>query len=186
MHLLSSGRRFEGPAIAAGAARTPGRGQLLQPPRSQSRNRVSGGSLGNNPKNQRISAGLAPAGRKYPTMPDGPLSVRHHLRTSSYGDRRHRGRLPSSATGILASSRVLKSNCRFTGSAVFAQSLPVAGDAAILDLVTGLSCEDQVVVGLDAPLSYQPGGGLRLRVLTSWCLTPACSGLATLDADARR
>jgi predicted nuclease with RNAse H fold len=48
-------------------------------------------------------------------------------------------------------------------SAVFAQSLPVAGDAAILNLVTGLSCEGQVVVGLDAPLSYQPGGGLRLR-----------------------
>lgn len=47
--------------------------------------------------------------------------------------------------------------------AVFAQSLPVAGDAAILDLVSGLSGEGQVVVGLDAPLSYQPGGGLRLR-----------------------
>ena len=48
-------------------------------------------------------------------------------------------------------------------SAVFAQHLPIAGDAEILDLVTGLSCKGQVVVGLDAPLSYQPGGGLRLR-----------------------
>lgn len=48
-------------------------------------------------------------------------------------------------------------------AAVFRQSLPAAGDAAILDLVRGLSCEGQVVVGLDAPLSYQPGGGLRLR-----------------------
>lgn len=48
-------------------------------------------------------------------------------------------------------------------SAVFTQSLPAAGDVAILDLVTGLSGEGPVVVGLDAPLSYQPGGGLRLR-----------------------
>jgi predicted nuclease with RNAse H fold len=48
-------------------------------------------------------------------------------------------------------------------SAAFAQHLPIAGDAEILDLVTGLSCKGQVVVGLDAPLSYQPGGGLRLR-----------------------
>ncbi|MFO7608223.1 MAG: DUF429 domain-containing protein [Candidatus Krumholzibacteriia bacterium] len=48
-------------------------------------------------------------------------------------------------------------------SAVFTRSLPAAGDAAIFDLVASLSVEGQVVVGLDAPLSYQPGGGLRLR-----------------------
>jgi predicted nuclease with RNAse H fold len=48
-------------------------------------------------------------------------------------------------------------------SAELAQHLPIAGDVEILDLVTGLSCKGQVVVGLDAPLSYQPGGGLRLR-----------------------
>ena len=48
-------------------------------------------------------------------------------------------------------------------SAVFAHHLPTAGDAEILDLVAGLSRKGLVVVGLDAPLSYQPGGGLRLR-----------------------
>lgn len=48
-------------------------------------------------------------------------------------------------------------------SAVFTQQLPIAGDVAILDLVTRLARESPVVVGLDAPLSYQPGGGLRLR-----------------------
>lgn len=48
-------------------------------------------------------------------------------------------------------------------AAVFARQLPVAGDVEILELVTRLSLEAPVVVGLDAPLSYQPGGGLRLR-----------------------
>ncbi len=37
------------------------------------------------------------------------------------------------------------------------------GDVAILDLVMRLSQAAPVVVGLDAPLSYQPGGGLRQR-----------------------
>ncbi len=48
-------------------------------------------------------------------------------------------------------------------SAVFAQQIPVAGDVEILELVTRLARDAPVVVGLDAPLSYQPGGGLRLR-----------------------
>ena len=48
-------------------------------------------------------------------------------------------------------------------SAIFAQQLPVAGDVEILELVARLSRDAPVVVGLDAPLSYQPGGGLRLR-----------------------
>jgi len=43
------------------------------------------------------------------------------------------------------------------------RSLPVAGDSQILDLVTDLARDTPVVVGLDAPLSYQPGGGLRQR-----------------------
>ncbi len=49
------------------------------------------------------------------------------------------------------------------GSAVYAHHLPIAGDPEILDLATELAGKGQVVVGLDAPLSYQPGGGLRLR-----------------------
>lgn len=48
-------------------------------------------------------------------------------------------------------------------SAVFAEQIPVAGDVEILALVTRLALEAPVVVGLDAPLSYQPGGGLRAR-----------------------
>ncbi|MGH7872010.1 MAG: DUF429 domain-containing protein [Candidatus Binatia bacterium] len=36
-------------------------------------------------------------------------------------------------------------------------------DASVLKLVAELSKRDSVVVGLDAPLSYQPGGGLRTR-----------------------
>lgn len=48
-------------------------------------------------------------------------------------------------------------------SAVFAEELAVAGDVAILELVTRLARAARVVVGLDAPLSYEPGGGLRLR-----------------------
>ena len=36
-----------------------------------------------------------------------------------------------------------------------------ASDGAILDLVTSISRETRVVVGLDAPLSYNPGGGDR-------------------------
>ncbi len=48
-------------------------------------------------------------------------------------------------------------------SARFVEQLPVASDVEILDLVTRLACQAPVVVGLDAPLSYQPGGGLRLR-----------------------
>ena len=45
----------------------------------------------------------------------------------------------------------------------YVQSLPVAGDSEILDLITGLARDAPVVIGLDAPLSYQPGGGLRQR-----------------------
>lgn len=48
-------------------------------------------------------------------------------------------------------------------TAEFVQSLPVAGDPEILDLITDLACDSPVVIGLDAPLSYQPGGGLRQR-----------------------
>lgn len=48
-------------------------------------------------------------------------------------------------------------------SAVFARQIPVAGDAEIFSLVTDLARDTPVVVGLDAPLSYQPGGGLRQR-----------------------
>jgi len=39
--------------------------------------------------------------------------------------------------------------------------LPVAGDPEILKLITELAGDTSVVVGLDAPLSCQPGGGLR-------------------------
>lgn len=64
------------------------------------------------------------------------------------------------------------SNLRHTGVVVlrchengaeFVQSLPAAGDSQILDLITELARSAPVVVGLDAPLSYQPGGGLRQR-----------------------
>jgi predicted RNase H-like nuclease len=43
-------------------------------------------------------------------------------------------------------------------SAVFTQHLPVAGDPEIFALITELARNTSVVVGLDAPLSYQPGG----------------------------
>ena len=36
-------------------------------------------------------------------------------------------------------------------------------DGAIVDFISQLSVDGPVVVGLDAPLSYQPGGGDRLR-----------------------
>jgi Protein of unknown function (DUF429). len=65
---------------------------------------------------------------------------------------------PSSSRGTCAV--VLRAH---KDAAVYAQHLPIAGDAEILDLVTGLSRKGPVVVGLDAPLSYQPGGGLRVR-----------------------
>ncbi|MEO8480042.1 MAG: DUF429 domain-containing protein, partial [Gemmatimonadota bacterium] len=48
-------------------------------------------------------------------------------------------------------------------AAVFAQQLPVADDVAIFDFVADIARSTPVVVGLDAPLSYQPGGGLRQR-----------------------
>ena len=48
-------------------------------------------------------------------------------------------------------------------SAHFTRQLPVAGDVEILELVAQLSLQAPVVVGLDAPLSYEPGGGLRQR-----------------------
>lgn len=48
-------------------------------------------------------------------------------------------------------------------TAEFVQSLPVAGDSEIYALIADLSRDTPLVVGLDAPLSYQPGGGLRAR-----------------------
>ena len=65
---------------------------------------------------------------------------------------------PSNARGTCA----VALRCR-EDSAVFAQHLPVAGDAEIFNFVTDLARDTPVVVGLDAPLSYQPGGGLRQR-----------------------
>lgn len=52
--------------------------------------------------------------------------------------------------------------CR-KNTAEFVQSLPVAGDSEIYALIEDLSRDTPLVVGLDAPLSYQPGGGLRAR-----------------------
>jgi len=52
--------------------------------------------------------------------------------------------------------------CR-KNTAEFVQSLPVAGDSEIYALIADLSRDTPLVVGLDAPLSYQPGGGLRVR-----------------------
>lgn len=52
--------------------------------------------------------------------------------------------------------------CR-RNSAEFVQSLPAADDAEIYALIADLSRGARLVVGLDAPLSYQPGGGLRER-----------------------
>lgn len=48
-------------------------------------------------------------------------------------------------------------------TADFVQSLPAAGDSEIYALIEELSRRSPLVVGLDAPLSYQPGGGLRAR-----------------------
>jgi predicted nuclease with RNAse H fold len=48
-------------------------------------------------------------------------------------------------------------------TAEFVQSLPAAGDPEIYALIEDLSRDKPLVVGLDAPLSYQPGGGLRAR-----------------------
>jgi uncharacterized protein len=36
-------------------------------------------------------------------------------------------------------------------------------DASLYSLIDALSCESPVVVGIDAPLSYEPGGGQRAR-----------------------
>lgn len=52
--------------------------------------------------------------------------------------------------------------CR-KNTAEFVRSLPVAGDSEIYALVAELSRDTPLVVGLDAPLSYEPGGGLRAR-----------------------
>jgi uncharacterized protein len=52
--------------------------------------------------------------------------------------------------------------CR-KNTAEFVQSLPVAGDSEIYALIADLLRDTPLVVGLDAPLSYQPGGGLRAR-----------------------
>ncbi|UOR11062.1 DUF429 domain-containing protein [Halobacillus amylolyticus] len=41
------------------------------------------------------------------------------------------------------------------------QLLNTASDQDILSLITNLSAEEQVVVGIDAPLSYEDGGGDR-------------------------
>ena len=41
------------------------------------------------------------------------------------------------------------------------QSLPGAGDGAIYDIVADLCSQDAVAIGIDAPLSYNPGGGDR-------------------------
>lgn len=53
---------------------------------------------------------------------------------------------------------------RLTGSGLSFVNDPCEGsDGAILSLVERLARHDPVVVGLDAPLSYQPGGGDRVR-----------------------
>lgn len=65
---------------------------------------------------------------------------------------------PSNTRGTCA----VALRCRTT-SAVFAEQLPVAGDAELFTFVSDLARDTPVVVGLDAPLSYQPGGGLRQR-----------------------
>jgi uncharacterized protein len=52
--------------------------------------------------------------------------------------------------------------CR-KNAAELVQSLPVAGEFEIYALIAGLSRDTPMVVGLDAPLSYEPGGGLRAR-----------------------
>ncbi|MCX6564198.1 MAG: DUF429 domain-containing protein [Candidatus Aminicenantes bacterium] len=62
----------------------------------------------------------------------------------------------------VAGTCVVVLRCR-EDSAVFMQHLPVAGDSEIFDLITELARDTPVVAGLDAPLSYQPGGGLRQR-----------------------
>jgi hypothetical protein len=76
-------------------------------------------------------------------------------------------------------------------SAVYVQHLPVAGDPEILKLITELTGDTSVVVGLDAPLSYQPGGGLRERDrslrerVVKWgirhgaVMPPTCNRMAT-------
>ncbi len=43
----------------------------------------------------------------------------------------------------------------------FQQAIDAVGDQAIFDLVSHLGQAGSVVVGLDAPLSYNPGGGYR-------------------------
>jgi predicted nuclease with RNAse H fold len=52
--------------------------------------------------------------------------------------------------------------CR-KSTAEFVQSLPAAGDPEIYALIEDLSRQAPLVAGLDAPLSCQPGGGLRSR-----------------------
>lgn len=48
-------------------------------------------------------------------------------------------------------------------SAAFDEQLAAAGDLDILNLISRLAQRGGVVVGLDAPLSYEPCGGLRRR-----------------------
>lgn len=43
----------------------------------------------------------------------------------------------------------------------FVQALHGAGDQQIIDRVSGLGSSGSIVVGIDAPLSYNPGGGDR-------------------------
>ena len=59
-------------------------------------------------------------------------------------------------------SCVVVLRCR-KNSAVFVESLPVAGDSEIYVRIRDLSRDTPLVVGFVAPLLYQPGGGLRAR-----------------------
>jgi predicted nuclease with RNAse H fold len=43
----------------------------------------------------------------------------------------------------------------------FRQAIDAADDRRIYDLVSGIGNEDSAVIGIDAPLSYNPGGGDR-------------------------
>jgi predicted nuclease with RNAse H fold len=47
------------------------------------------------------------------------------------------------------------------GELHFAQAVEAAGDRQIFEAITRLSKNERVIVGIDAPLSYNPGGGDR-------------------------
>ncbi len=77
----------------------------------------------------------------------------------------------SSPTYILGIDPSSPANAADTCAAAFAQqadrlsfreAVHGAGDLQIMDLVTSLGKEGRVVVGIDAPLSYNAGGGDRL------------------------